>query len=126
MDARRKKFPVKLLTDAAARLETSAEVAQGLSLTLGHSLSFSLPSLAISVSAQTPTLLMVFNQNHPKQITDDIKLRHMPEQLVIFDRLLLSGDVQTIKHILKSTLQAHKVAVHSRISKWSRFSLHLQ
>lgn len=40
----RKKFPVKLLTDAAAPLETSLEVAQGLSLTLGHSLYFSLRS----------------------------------------------------------------------------------
>lgn len=62
----RKKFPVKLLTDAAARLETSAELAQGMSLTLGHSLSFYTLSLTHPFSALAPTMtvvLMQMNQN---------------------------------------------------------------
>lgn len=66
LDARRKKFPVKLLTDAAARLETSAEVAQGLSLTLGHSLSLSLLSFSIPFSAQKKTMPLAFIQNCQK------------------------------------------------------------
>lgn len=59
LDARmkKKKFPVKLVADAAARLE----VAQGLTLTPGHSLSASLPptlpaSLWLPFFAQTPTV----------------------------------------------------------------------
>lgn len=50
---RKKKIPVKLVADAAARLE----VAQGLTLTPGHSLSASLPaSLWLPFFAQTPTV----------------------------------------------------------------------